>query len=135
MRASCGPNLMYRTGARGWRDSDAQRRMVPDGWTLTDDICTRHPDGWFQHIRRADALIVSAGYKISIRKVEDTLKAHRRCRNRGSLRPRSPFPGAVAKTVIVPATRAGAATLAERLQHYLKEELAPFKCPREIRIV
>jgi 2-aminobenzoate-CoA ligase len=123
------------TGARYWRDSDAQRRVVQGGWTLTGDICIRHPDGWFQHVRRADALIVSAGYKISIREVEDTLKAHAEVSQARVFSAPDSVRGAVAKAVIVPATRTSAAGLAERLQHYLNAELAPFKCPREIQIV
>jgi 2-aminobenzoate-CoA ligase len=123
------------TGARYWRDAEAQRRTVQGGWTLTGDICIRHPDGWFQHVRRADALIVSAGYKISIREVEDTLEAHPEVSQARVFAAPDSVRGAIAKAVIVPATRPGAAGLAGRLQHYLNGELAAFKCPREIRIL
>ncbi|HEV3141349.1 MAG TPA: AMP-binding protein [Vicinamibacterales bacterium] len=122
------------TGALYWRDADAQRRAVRHGWTLTGDLCVRHADGWFQHLRRTDALIVSAGYKISIREVEDALIAHPGVSAARVFAVPDPVRGAVAAAVVTPAPHADASTLVERLQQYLKAELAPFKCPRAIRI-
>lgn len=122
------------TGALYWRDAAAQRRTVRDGWTLTGDICVRHVDGGFQHLRRADALIVSAGYKISIREVEDALEAHPDVSAAQVSAVPDPVRGAVASAVVTPTPHASVSTLVERLQQYLKAELAAFKCPREIRI-
>jgi 2-aminobenzoate-CoA ligase len=122
------------TGARYWRDSDAQRRAVRGGWTLTGDICIRHRDGWFQHVRRADSLIVSAGQKISIREVEQALAQHPDVSRARVFSVPDPVRGAVANATVVPARGVDASTLPVRLQQYLKVELAPFKCPRDIRI-
>ena len=122
------------TGARYWRDPEAQCRTVRHGWTLTGDICVRHPGGWLQHVRRADTLIVSAGYKISIREVEDALNGHPDVSEARVFGVPDPVRGAVASAVVTPEPRAERSTLAERLQQYLKTELAPFKCPRTIRI-
>ena len=122
------------TRARYWNDPDAERRAFRDGWTLTGDVAIRHPDGWFQHVRRADSLIVSAGYKISIREVEAALRDHPDVADaRVNGRPDA-MRGAVVHAVVTPRPHAEAATLPERLRVYLKSELAPFKCPRAIEI-
>ena len=120
------------TRARYWRDPEAERRTTRDGWTLTGDVCARDADGWFQHLRRADSLIVSAGYKISRREVEDALRAHAEVAAARVTSMPDAMRGAVAHAVVTAARGADATTLAERLRTYLKTELAPFKCPRVI---
>jgi 2-aminobenzoate-CoA ligase len=123
------------TGARYWRDPDMQRRTVRDGWTLSGDVCTRHSDGWFEHIRRADAIIVSAGYKISPREVERVLETHPDVRWARVFSAPHPIRGATVKSTVARATRADATTLRTELQQMLQSELAPFKWPREIEVV
>jgi 2-aminobenzoate-CoA ligase len=123
------------TGARYWRDPAAQRRVVKNGWTLSGDRCVRHADGWFQHLGRADALVVSAGYKISTCEVEGVLARHPDVASARVQAIADPIRGAVTRAEIVTAAGADASGLAVRLQAYLKSEIAPFKCPREIRII
>ena len=43
--------------------------------------------------------------------------------------------GLIVNALVVPAPGVDAAGLGERLQHYLRAKLAPFKCPREIQLV
>jgi 2-aminobenzoate-CoA ligase len=123
------------TGACYWRNAGEQRRVVRDGWTLTGDLCVRDPDGWFRHVRRADALVVSAGYKISTREVERALVEHPDVSSAYVFAEPDPVRGAVVKAVVARAGNADDTRLSERLQLYLKTALAPFKCPREIQIV
>ena len=123
------------TGARYWRDQDAQCRTVRGGWTLTGDICVQQSDGWFQHVRRADDLIVSAGHKISSKEIERTLEEHPAVWRAHVFSAPDPVRGQAVTAVVIPAEGVDADGLSERLQRYLKDELATFKCPREIRIV
>jgi 2-aminobenzoate-CoA ligase len=121
------------TRARYWGDADAKPAFCDD-WTLTGDLAIRHPDGWFQHVRRADSLIVSAGYKISSREVEAALADHpdvTAARVEG--RP-DPIRGASIHAFVTPSPAVDRRTLPQRLGDYLKTELAPFKCPRTIEI-
>ena len=123
------------TGARYWRNPDAQRRTVRDGWTLTGDICIQHADGWFEHVSRSDNLIVSAGSKISRREVECVLEAHVEVSRAHVFSVPDPVRGNSACAIVVPARGADTEGLSERLQRYLKGELAAFKCPRHIQVV
>jgi 2-aminobenzoate-CoA ligase len=123
------------SGARYWRDSDEQRRAVHDGWTLTGDVCIRHSDGWFQFVRRIDNLIVSAGYKVSISEVERVLEEHPSVARARVFSVPDSDRGAVPKATVVPVRGRHAGSLAEELRQYLKSELAPFKCPREIQVL
>jgi 2-aminobenzoate-CoA ligase len=122
------------TGCRYWRDPDAQRQAVRHGWTLTGDICVRHEDGVFEHRGRADNLIVSGGYKISPLEVTRALLDHPAVSHASVQMSPDPVRGAVPRAFIVPAPGAERSGLVEILQQYLKRELAPYKCPREMQL-
>ncbi len=123
------------TGCRYWRDPEAQRRAVCRGWTLTGDICVRHDDGVFEHRGRVDDLIVSGGYKISPAEVTRVLLDHPAVAQVSVVQASDPVRGAIPKAVIVPAPGIERSGLVEMLQQYLKRELAPYKCPREMQLV
>ena len=122
------------TGARYWRDIEAQRRAVRDGWTLTGDVCARDAWGRFFHLRRTDDLIVSGGYKISPVEVERALLEHPDVVAARVFGVSDPTRGAVPCAEVSLRSGADASGGAERLQQYLRQELAPYKCPRVVQI-
>jgi 2-aminobenzoate-CoA ligase len=122
------------TGARYWRDAGAQASAVRDGWTLTGDVCTRDEDGSFVHIRRADDLIVSGGYKISPEEAERALLDHPDVTRARVFAVADPVRGAVPHATVTLRPGADSVGAPERLQQYLKQELAPYKCPKVIEV-
>jgi 2-aminobenzoate-CoA ligase len=122
------------TGARYWRDPDAQAAAVREGWTLTGDVCTRGADGSFVHIRRVDDLIVSGGYKISTGEVERALLDHPDVTLARVFAVGDPVRGAVPHATVTLRPGADPIGAPERLQQYLKQELAPYKCPKAIEV-
>ncbi|MEV6088214.1 AMP-binding protein [Streptomyces parvulus] len=126
------PGLLAVRGPVGCRylADPRQREYVRDGWNITGDTYVREPDGYFRYVARADDMIISAGYNIAGPEVEEALLRHpdvveaavvgRPDGRRGQV--------VVAHTVL----REGAARDAEALRAFLREELAPYKCPREI---
>ncbi|MER6014614.1 AMP-binding protein [Streptomyces bluensis] len=126
------PGLLAVRGPVGCRylADPRQRQYVRDGWNVTGDTYVREPDGYFRYVARADDMIISAGYNIAGPEVEDALLRHpdvveaavvgRPDEARGQV--------VVAYTVL----RAGAPRDATALRTFLKAELAPYKCPREI---
>ena len=119
-----------------WRRPDLQQRRVRDGWTLTGDVVVRDADDVFWFRRRADAIIVSAGYNIAPREVEAVLEEHPAVA-RAEVGPASdPTRGTivVARIELRPGAAASAA-LALDLQQHTQRELSPYKCPRRIEFV
>ncbi|MFF4521936.1 AMP-binding protein [Streptomyces bluensis] len=126
------PGLLAVRGPVGCRylADPRQRQYVRDGWNVTGDTYVREPDGYFRYVARADDMIISAGYNIAGPEVEDALLRHpdvveaavvgRPDEARGQV--------VVAYTVL----RADAPRDAAALRTFLKAELAPYKCPREI---
>jgi 2-aminobenzoate-CoA ligase len=122
------------TGGRYWRDADAQRRLSSGGWTLTGDVCVQGEDGWFQHVRRTDDLIICGGHKISPWEVERALLDHPAVSFARVSAASDPIRGSVPRAVV--SLRPGFETsgAADRLRQFLRQELASYKCPREILI-
>ncbi len=126
------PGLLAVRGPVGCRylADPRQRVYVRDGWNVTGDTYVRDPDGYFRYVARADDMIISAGYNIAGPEVEDALLRHpdvveaavvgRPDEARGQV--------VVAYTVL----KEGAERDAEALRAFVKTELAPYKCPREI---
>ncbi|WP_411091174.1 AMP-binding protein [Streptomyces sp. 049-1] len=126
------PGLLAVRGPVGCRylADPRQREYVRDGWNVTGDTYIREPDGYFRYVARADDMIISAGYNIAGPEVEDALLRHpdvveaavvgRPDIRRGQI--------VVAHAVL----KEGAVRDAEALRAFLREELAPYKCPREI---
>jgi 2-aminobenzoate-CoA ligase len=122
------------TGGRYWRDPDAQRRVCRDGWSLTGDVCVEDDDGWFQHIRRVDDLIVCGGHKISPVEVERTLLDHPAVSFARVSAASDPIRGFVPRAVVSLRPGFEKSGAVDQLKQFLRQELAAYKCPREILI-
>ncbi len=64
-----GPNVF----AGYWRREDATREAFVDGWFKTGDIATRSPDGYYTLCGRRSDLIISGGFNIYPREIEEFL--------------------------------------------------------------
>lgn len=64
-----GPNVF----AGYWRRDDATREAFADGWFRTGDIAFREPDGYYTLCGRRSDLIISGGFNIYPREIEEFL--------------------------------------------------------------
>jgi malonyl-CoA/methylmalonyl-CoA synthetase len=67
-----GPNVF----AGYWRRPDATAEAFRDGWFRTGDLGEVDPDGYLRIVGRAKELIISGGYNVYPREVEEVLRAH-----------------------------------------------------------
>ncbi|WP_200304690.1 AMP-binding protein [Streptomyces adelaidensis] len=107
-----------------------QREYVRGGWNVTGDTYVREPDGYFRYVARADDMIISAGYNIAGPEVEDALLRHPDVVEAAVVGRPDEARGQVVVAYVV--TGEGAARDGEALRAFVKAELAPYKCPREI---
>ncbi|QNP69641.1 AMP-binding protein [Streptomyces roseirectus] len=111
-------------------DDPRQREYVRGGWNITGDTYVREPDGYFRYVARADDMIVSAGYNIAGPEVEEALLRHPDVLEAAVVgRPDEERGQVVVAYVVV---REGARRDADALRAFVKAELAPYKCPREV---
>ena len=64
-----GPNVF----AGYWKRPDATRAAFADGWFRTGDLAVRSPDGYYTLVGRRSEVIISGGFNIYPREIEEFL--------------------------------------------------------------
>jgi 2-aminobenzoate-CoA ligase len=141
--AELGPGEPGRLGVIGpvgcrYLDDERQRNYVTGGWNTTGDVFYRDPDGYFYYQARSDNMIVSSGYNIGGPEVEAAIDSHPDVLESAVVaRPDAERGSVVCAFVVlregVPAGTAAAAVKAKEIQDHVKQVLAPYKYPRDVR--
>ena len=120
------------TGCRYLADK-RQTAYVRDGWNLTGDTFMQDADGRFHFVARADDMIVSAGYNIAGPEVEGALLSHPAVAECGVVGVPDEERGMIVKAfVVLAAGFRGNEELKRSLQDHVKQNIAPYKYPREV---
>ncbi len=124
------------TGCRYLDDPERQAGYVQNGWNLTGDSFSMDADGYFWYESRTDDMIISSGLNISGLEVENVLLEHPGVQECGVVGVPDPERGHVVKAfcVLRPGV-AGTPELVKELQDHVKNEIAPYKYPRQIEFV
>jgi acetyl-CoA synthetase len=102
-----------------------------NGWFSIKDLGHRDKDGYWWHDGRADDVIISAGWTMSAKEIEDTLLAHADVDEAAAIAVPDDERGQVAKAFIV-SPRPADDAFASELQEFTKERLARHEYPRRI---
>ena len=111
---------------------EATAESFTDGWFRTGDLGALDPDGYLRILGRAKELILSGGFNVYPREVEDVLLAHPDVADVAVVGTPSDEWGETVTAFIV---RAEDRRGAEELLAFAAERLAPFKRPRVIHFV
>ncbi|MER5597522.1 long-chain fatty acid--CoA ligase [Streptomyces sp. NPDC002265] len=124
-----GHNVM----AGYWGRPDATAETVVDGWLHTGDLARMDEDGYFYIVDRKKDLIIRGGYNVYPREIEEVLYEHPAVAEAAVIGVRHDLLGEEVAAVVAlrPGSRAGA----EELQDFVRRRVAPYKYPREIRLV
>ena len=124
------------TGCRYLDDPERQAAYVQDGWNFTGDAYLMDHDGYFFFQSRTDDLIVSAGYNISGPEVEAVLLEHPKVRECAVVGVPDADRGRIVKAYVVVVHRRDATdAMAEALQNFVKDSIAPYKYPRAVEFI
>ncbi|HZD38932.1 MAG TPA: acyl--CoA ligase family protein [Actinomycetes bacterium] len=114
-----------------YRDEEATRAVTPGGWFRTGDLGVVHPDGYVEIRDRAKDVIISGGENIASVEVERRLDSHPAVLESAIVgRPDEKW-GEVPVAFVT--LRPGASTSAGELIEHVREALAGFKAPKEVR--
>lgn len=123
------------TGCR-YLDDPRQANYVVDGWNVTGDTFSMDEDGYFTYQARSDNMIVSSGYNIGGPEVEAAIDQHPDVvenavigipdEQRGSI---------VCAFVVLREGITGDAAKRKEIQDFVKQTIAPYKYPRDVRFV
>ncbi|QJT07868.1 long-chain-fatty-acid--CoA ligase [Oceanidesulfovibrio marinus] len=123
-----GPQVM-----RGyWNRPEETAEVLEDGWFATGDIATMDEDGYFRIVDRKKDMIITAGYNVYPREVEETLMEHPAVKDAAVVGKRHPARGEMVQAYVVLEEDAAVSTV--ELIAWCREKIAPYKVPREIEV-
>jgi 2-aminobenzoate-CoA ligase len=134
-----GPGELGRLGVIGpvgcrYLDDPRQRDYVVAGWNVTGDVFHRDEDGYFYYHARGDDMIVSSGYNIGGPEVEAAVETHPDVLECAVVpRPDAERGSVVCAFVVLRPGVTGDAAKAKEIQDHVKQVLAPYKYPRDLR--
>ena len=121
-----GPQVM----AEYWNKPEETESALKDGWLYTGDIATMDRDGYFFIIDRKKDMIISGGFKIYPRDVEEVFYEHPKVQEACCIGIPHPRRGEAVKVFVVLKERETAGE--EEFIDYCKTRLAKYKWPAEI---
>ena len=124
-----GPNVF-----KGyWRREEATKAAFADGWFRTGDIGFRTPDGYYTLAGRKSDLIISGGFNIYPREIEEFLMEQAEVAEAAVVGEADRVRGEVPVAYIV--WRVGAERDAGGIEERCRQTLASFKIPRRFETV
>jgi long-chain acyl-CoA synthetase len=121
-----GPQIML--GYKGKPDETAQ--TLRNGWIYTGDIATMDEDGYFYIVDRKKDMIISGGFNVYPRDVDEVFYLHPKVQEACSIGIPHPVRGESVKVFVV--LKEGETATQEELIEYCKTRLATYKLPTEI---
>lgn len=112
---------------------DATAGALTDGWLRTGDLGTLDADGYLRISGRLKELIITGGYNVYPREVEETLREHPGVADAAVVGAASPAWGETVVAFVVPADAVDTAALRADLDEWCARRLAPYKRPRQWR--
>lgn len=122
-----GPNVF----AGYWRREEATRDAFVNGWFRTGDIATRSEDGYYTLCGRKSDLIISAGFNIYPREIEEFLMEQPEIAEAAVVGEPDRLRGEIPVAYVVARLPFDAGLLTERC----REKLASFKVPKRFETV
>lgn len=113
-----------------WNRPDATAETLTDGWLHTGDIAKMDEDGFFYIVDRKKDMIISGGYNVYPRDIEEVFFEHPKVMEATVIGIPHPKRGEVAKVFVV--LKEGQTATAEELLKYCEDKLAKYKWPTEI---
>ncbi len=121
-----GPQIMK--GYRGMPEETAN--TLRDGWCYTGDIATMDEDGYFYIVDRKKDMIISGGYNVYPRDVDEIYYEHPKVQEACSIGVPDPKRGENVKLFVV--LKEGETATQEEMIEYGKTKLAAYKLPAEV---
>lgn len=113
-----------------WRDAEATKKSLRDGWLWTGDLGAFDADGFLTLKDRSKDLIISGGANIYPREVEEVLLKHPKVREAAVVGRQDAEWGEIVVAFVV-----GEGVTADELEALCLDHIARFKRPKEYRFV
>ncbi|NMA69294.1 MAG: long-chain fatty acid--CoA ligase [Desulfitobacterium sp.] len=115
-----------------WQKENETRAVLRDGWLYTGDLAHMDEDGFFYIVDRKKDMIISGGYNVYPRDIEEVLYAHPAVMEAVCAGIPDSYWGEMVKAYVV--LREGQNASEEELIEYMKTKLASYKVPKQVEI-
>lgn len=121
-----GPQVM-----RGyWNPPDETGNTLRDGWLHTGDLARMDEDGYFYILDRKKEMILSGGYNVYPREIDEVLFAHPKVREAVAVGIPDAYRGETIKAYVV--LKDGETATPEEIIDYCRANLAAYKVPAAV---
>jgi len=121
-----GPQIM-----KGYKDMPEETaNTLRDGWCYTGDIATMDEDGYFYIVDRKKDMIISGGYNVYPRDIDEVFYEHPKVQEACSIGVPDLKRGENVKVFVV--LKEGETATEEELIEFCKDKLATYKLPTEV---
>jgi long-chain acyl-CoA synthetase len=112
---------------------DETAHALRDGWLLTGDMAVVDEEGYFTIVDRKKDMIISGGFNIYPREVDEVLYQHPKIREACAIGVADSYSGERVKAYVV--LRDGETADAEEIIEYCRERLARYKVPKTVEFI
>jgi fatty-acyl-CoA synthase len=116
-----------------WNKPEETAHTFRNGWLYTGDLARRDGDGFFYIVDRSKDLIITGGFNVFPREVEDILTRHPAVANAAVIGVPDPKWGEAVRGVVM--LRPGMSVGAEELIHLVKQQKGAVYAPKRIDFV
>lgn len=116
-----------------WKDPQATAEVLKDGWLYTGDLARMDEDGFVYIVDRKKEMIISGGFNIYPREVEQAIESHPGVKEVAVIGVPDPVWGEAVKALIV--AKPGVMISADEIIDRCRERIASYKKPKSIEFV
>ena len=118
-----------------WQKPEETKHAIRNGRLYTGDVGKMDEDGWFYLVDRKKDMIVTSGYKVWPRDVEDVIYQHPAVRETAVVGVPDPYRGETVKAFVALKKGMGNSSMPEEIISFCKARMAAYKYPRQVEIV
>jgi long-chain acyl-CoA synthetase len=115
-----------------WRKPDETAQVLRDGWVYTGDIARMDEEGFFYLVDRKKEMILSGGFNVYPRDVEEVLYMHSQVQEAAVIGMPDTFLGECVKAFVVP--RDGVSPTPDEIIEFCRQHLVAYKVPKHVEL-
>jgi long-chain acyl-CoA synthetase len=116
-----------------WKFPEMTAESIRDGWVYTGDLARQDEDGYFYIVGRKKDMIITGGYNVYPREIEEVLYTHPAIYEAAVIGIPDEVMGEIAKAFI--SLKPGQQASEEAIIGFCKANLASYKVPRQVEIL
>jgi long-chain acyl-CoA synthetase len=116
-----------------WNRPEVTAAAIKDGWVRTGDLARQDEDGYYFIVGRKDEMLISGGYNIYPREIEEVLYLHEEISEAAVVGVKDASLGEVPKAYV--SLKEGSRLTSDAIVEFCRLHLAAYKVPRQVTVM